>query len=267
MSFWQSSTIVNRYKRSVLILLTLFCLIPLGRFYLDIIRFPYKAYYYPLDELATDDKVYVYTSSMTGEQGKHPDEVWRYHLARQHGQSYLYAKSYAPDHRLNQFQKEHIVKNGSIVEALSLYEYGPGHPPIAIQADIAYGNHFIWEDHKDKILFYKISFTDIGTPDAHTSLIRNIYTPTKTKVRFDGKWQDAIIIKSKELISSFEDGYIEMEMLTEEVYIKGIGKVSYEKKIDGQTVLSYSLKEILSPMAYELKYGPLLDPKLSDISS
>ncbi len=229
----------------------------------DVTYGPIKKYYFPVEKLAEGPRVYIYKSELPD----HPDDIWLFNTIQDGNRLYLEAKNYDSRHRLVQHQIEQIVSTGSVLSALSLYSYDSTDVAQITDVEIEAPNIFSWNEHKDEVLVYKVSYDDYAEEGAHTRLIRNRYSPRATKLQYGSKLLDGLSISTKELIESYKEGYIEIEMTSEEQYVEGIGRISYQKVLDGKLILSYKLKAFMPLAEYEALYGPLKDPILARVSS
>ncbi len=212
-----------------------------------------KDYFFPYKLLSEGPKIYIYESDIDN----HPDEVWLHRLVEKHSGTFVESFLFDSDNKLRQFAVEHIVDNGSLLDTLLFVDYDSSGIAHITNTRIEYPNMYMWDTHPNELVFFKLSYDEQDEPNAHTTLIRNRYSPSDTLINYRDSIYKAVQVHTKELVSSYKEGYIEIQMETTELFVKDIGKVSYRKTYDGRSILSYRLKAIMSPKNYVRRYGPL----------
>ena len=231
---------MNRYQTAIYCLLSmlLFCLLYSCN---TNQKRNIKAYYLPLEELS-EGKVYEYHPIHNDSL---PPFYWYFRLFKQRERTILTSTYYDYKFEIQQLNKEEIVKNGVILNELSLYGTDTltgKQTPHSVRVE--WDNAFPFEvsDSTDAFL-YKIYWTDVDNPQQKIRLIRNKHFMGDATYTYQGRQVDCVRFLVKELLEIEEVGFQELTYTGTELYAKDIGLVYFNKKIDGAIVQEYELAE------------------------
>ncbi len=213
-----------------------------------------RAYYYPLDGLGGDGKVYCYESSINEQD---PPFYWHLQTLEEDGKTYLQGTYY--DHRFLPFQyfKEEVFSNGTKLRDFRLYEYDSLGQQYEVPVDIEGGNVFPFR-LKDSlaVLYTKLSWKNTLDPatgkpvppeeQATTTLIRNRQYAGDTTYTVQGQSYQAVHFYVRELIDVESEGHIEQEYDGGEIYARDLGLVFFVKNVTPEFKIAYRLQKVIT---------------------
>ncbi|MCP3929918.1 MAG: hypothetical protein GY705_12555 [Bacteroidetes bacterium] len=200
-----------------------------------------EAYYFPLEELEKG-KVYEYRPI---NNDSFPLNFWHYHSVIEEDSRKLEGVFYNQEFIPQQFFREERVSNGMLLDEYRILVRDSLENQEQIPVEILSGSVFPFTlNDTNSVFLYHIKWTDIDKPDAFTTLIKNRRYKGKTSFFFKGVEYDCIEFEVKELIERYEEGYLEHEFMSTEIYAKGLGLVYNKKVINDVTTLEYELANI-----------------------
>ena len=203
-----------------------------------------KAYYFPLEDLK-EGKIYEYQAVGTDSLAPF---FWHFKTIEEAGVTYLTSQYLDHNLTVQQFTKEEVVNNGTLLTDFFLYAKDtiteePIQNPVSIEAN----NVFPFEvsDSTSTFLF-KLYWTDYLNPKQKIRLIRNRHFMGDATYSFRGKEVDCIRFFTKELLEVEEEGFQELQYNGTELYAKNIGLIYFKKEIAENIVQEYELVDIRS---------------------
>lgn len=210
-----------------------------------------KEYYFPLDELS-EGKVYEYH---TVNNDSFPPFYWYYRTIEQEGTSYLTGQYYDAEFVPQQFFREEIISNGTLLNDYYLYETDTTGKQVQIPVEILSNTVFPFEvKDSSGIFLYKIKWAEYENPSNTMTLIRNRRFMGDDTYSYKGKKYDCVQFFLKELFDSQAEGHLEHQFQGKELYAKGIGLVYYIKKVSDILTLEYELRDIYDMKTFERKF-------------
>ena len=212
-------------------------------------------FYYPLDELK-DGLVYEYA---------HPsfDSVAHffnyYKTIEADGKVLFLGMQYNYLAEPQQLTVEEKVSNGMLLKESSLYQYDSTGRQFTIPVKVEVGSVFPFEVRDSGGIFvYNVIWHNPVDSSKFIRLIRNRRYTGDTTFVFEGQSHPAVKFNVREHVESFDDGFLEHEFNTLEIYAKGIGLVYYRKDITDDLTITYALKERFSMEVLEERLGKKL---------
>ncbi len=201
-----------------------------------------KAYYFPLEDLK-EGKIYEYQAVGTDSIAPF---YWHFQTVQKGENTYLISQYFDHNFRLQQFTKEEIVKNGTLLTDFFLYAVDTiTGQQVQYPVNIEANNAFPFEvgDSTGTFLF-KLYWTDYLNPNQKIRLIRNRYFMGDATYSFNGKEIDCVRFYTKELLEIEEEGFQELQYDGIELYAKNIGLIYFKKEIAKNIVQEYELATI-----------------------
>ncbi|MEZ4943077.1 MAG: hypothetical protein R3D58_19545 [Saprospiraceae bacterium] len=233
----QPINMVTPQRRTVLFCLAVFLTIAL--FSCDSGKRDIRAYYFPVDSLATG-QVYAYVS----EEGATEDRrYWYYQTFKSDSGTFLVGTQYDRFFEVNQIVREKIVENGALARESFLYEPDTATgKSVAIRTVIESANLFPFQVTDSLGVFlYRIKYSPPSEPDATIYLIRNRrYLGDGPEFAFEGKAYPTIRFGIREAIGHSAEGAAEIEGQGEEWYARGLGLVHYRKSFGAEGNIRYT---------------------------
>lgn len=196
-----------------------------------------KSYYYPIQDWNAP-KEYVYKSLL---QPNAPREIWRYTTELKEGKTFLIAENGDFAGRILQRNREEIVKSGSILKSLELFQYDSLGNQSQIDVQITGNNVFPFaEVDSTVVFFYKVEW--FQPQDS----LKIILTRNRRFKRFDRYVLNdieypTVVFELRELLQTDQEGLTESQWVGEEHYAQGIGLCYYQKKISQDLEIAYEL--------------------------
>lgn len=217
------------------------------------IKFNLKEYYLPYKELK-EGLVYEYQAV---NKDSVPPFYWYYKSFDSVGDWTLTGTSYDYNYQVEQFVKEEIVSNGTLVNTFRLYEYQPNSDyAIPVDATIESPSMFPFEmSDTNSIILFKMHWQESIDSLMTNTIIRNRRFRGYTDFEYKGKVVDCIEIEMKEEIEldHKEEGVRNYRPISKEIYAKGIGLVYYKKWLSSEMFLEYALRDRYSMEEFEKK--------------
>ena len=200
-----------------------------------------KGYYFPIDELQGDGKVYEYES--TGEINL-PTFYWHYKTIKENGTIFLLCDYY--DNNFNIFQtfKEEIVSNGVLITDYKIIERDTSGNEYPAQATINSGATFpFFVTDSTEAFVFNVFWKNPRDTTKTITLIKNRRYLRDGEYEYDGKKYESVEFFVKNLVDDFQEGHIEEGFTEKEIYAKGLGLVYFEKTIEDFT-MKYKLSTV-----------------------
>lgn len=214
---------------------------------------PYKAFYFPFEEML-EGQVYEYVStSAIGDTII--TEYWAYKSTNDEKGWQLMGTYYDSYFQVRQYFRETIHQTGSLMEDYFLYQPDSNGVNQRYDADLKAPNGFpfVLKD-TNSILLFDLQWTFSEDPLHRVSLTRNRQYRERSTFSFQGKQRPAILFDLKERIDDEQEGHLEKEYNGLEIYAKGLGLVYYRKDFDENIVMEYQLKEVYTMAQFEEKF-------------
>lgn len=209
-------------------------------------------YYFPIDDLK-DGLVYEY---------QHPtfDSVapfYHYYRNVKSGDSlFLVGMQYNYLFEPQQLTVEEKISNGMLLTESILYQNDGEGKQVAMPMEIEVGSVFPFEVRDSQGVFvYNVKWHDAVDSSQFTRLIRNRSFAGDTSFIFKEKTYPAVNFLVREKVESFDEGFVEHEFNTFEIYAQSLGLVYYRKEVTPQLVIEYRLADTYPMSALEEKFG------------
>lgn len=206
-----------------------------------------RDYYFPLKQIQ-EGLVYEFQPVNNDSLGP---VFWYFRSFLRGENKYLSSTYYEQDLIPLQQLKEAIVHNGILLEEMILLERDtlPGNRQTRIPVVVEAGNTFPFQVREGGGVFlYRIHWTSPADTTARYTLIKNRRFAGDTTIVFQGKTHPAVQFHLRELFAFDQNGVLETEYDSKEIYAKDIGLVYYRKDISEGVVLEYRLADCY-PMA------------------
>ncbi len=205
-----------------------------------------SSYYFPIEELMNNGKVYEYRMADNDSIAPH---YWYYIVLDTDSGKFLINNYYDYAYVNRQYVREEIVGNGVLAsEYIFLQIDQEQQKSQALYAEITKNNAFPFSVNEDGGLFQmELTFKDPNDPKEDVRLIRSRKYIKDTIYTFQGKDLPAIRfdVYEKREFTHPEKGDFDKTTTREEIYAQGIGLVSNKYKI-GDVNTEYVLKDIYS---------------------
>lgn len=211
-------------------------------------------FYFPVENLA-EGLVYEY---------RHPTDSMApfYHYFRnvKSGDSlFLVGMRYNHEFEPEQLTTEEKISNGMLLTQSILYQKDSLGKQVSVPMEIKVGSVFPFEVRDSGGVFiYNVKFTDFSEPEKFTTLIRNRSFAGDTSYVFEGRGVPAIKMNVREKVESYDEGFVEHEFNTLEIYAEDIGLVYYRKDITPDLVIEHKLMNRYPMSVLEEKFGKTL---------
>ena len=172
---------------------------------------------------------------------------------------YLTAQIYNEQFEVQQFSREEIVQNGVMQKANYIFETDSLGNQTRVDGQILAGNAFPFVADKNTVFLMKIKWVYNVEPESSVTLIRNRQYKGKTTYPYEGKDQECIKIGIHELLTSTENGDLEVQYFGEEIYAKNIGLVYYKKVLNDDFAIEYELKDRYPMAVFQDKFKTSLE--------
>ncbi len=210
-----------------------------------------KAYYFPIDDL---QKAKVYEYKSIGKDSLAP-YYWFYRTIKTDTAQYFTGQFYNQDFIPEQFFREEIVENGSILDYYLLFETDSTGFQRQNRVEVLAANVFPFEIKDSSIVYlYKVKWSELDNPAANNTLIKNRRFVGYTEYNHKGKSIPAVEFLVDEAIDNYNEGHFEAEFKGKEIYGKNIGLVYFKKVISEGLVLEYKLTDIYDMKGLEQKF-------------
>ena len=212
---------------------------------------PYKAYYFPYEEL-TEGLIYEY-SAVNGDSLS--TEYWFYKSIENEEGWHLTGTYYDAYYQVRQFFREDMHPSGSIMADYFLYQPDSNGTNQRFEAELKAPNGFPFElKDTNSILLFDLQWTFSENPVHRISLTRNRQYRERQSFSFQGERLPAVIFDLRERVDDEREGHLVKEYTGTEIYAKGIGLVYYRKDLDQNIVMEYQLNDIYSMATFEEKF-------------
>lgn len=214
-----------------------------------------SSFYFPVEKLA-DGMVYEY---------RHPADSLApfYHYFRnvKSGDSlFLVGMRYNHLFEPEQFSTEEKISNGMLLTQSVLYQKDSLEKQISMPMEIKVGSVFPFEVRDSGGVFvYNVKWHDADDPEKFTNLIRNRSFAGDTTYVFNGKGAPAVKMAVREKVESYDNGFIEHEFNTLEIYAENIGLVYFRKEVTPDLIIEYQLVDRYPMSVLEAKFGKVLN--------
>ncbi len=199
-----------------------------------------RAYYFPMKEL-TEGLVYEYRPV---EDDSLPVMYWYYRSFIYPDSVFLAGTKYGDNLLPEQFTREEMVSNGMLTIDTYIYELdslGTQHQvPVEIQA----GSSYPFEVGEESGVFlHRLQWRSKVDPAVSFEVVKNRRFGGDTTVVWNGQEQEAIYLTVKEAIEQNAEGTLSLESDGQEVYVKNVGLVYFDKVFDNGFRVAYRLAE------------------------
>lgn len=197
-----------------------------------------RNYYFPLKQL-TEGLVYEYRAvdSLT-------PAYWYYRSILGKEGAFLTGTYYEQELEPLQMAREEMVVNGMLLRDLRLYSADVAGLSRTTAVQIEHGNVFPFQVTDSLGVFlYKVSWTD--EEGQQITLTRNRRFVGDTSFHFEGRTWPGVVFSLMESIELDHprQGYFEQQLQGSEGYAKGLGLFFYGKAPQGQTPITFSLRD------------------------
>lgn len=211
-------------------------------------------YYYPIDELLKEGKVYEYKSDNLNIASS----FWYYKAERRNDTTYLTGQNLNQLMQPEQITVERKTGNGMVLKSNRIFLRDSSGNVSTIPVNILEKNLFPFSvTDTNGIFLYKVKWNTDSL--RHTTVTRNRRFLGYAEIPFDGKNVRCAKFELKELIEDFKDGYIEYPFKGVEYYGEHVGLVKYEKILNADMKLSYQLNKIYSKAEFEKKFNTKIE--------
>ena len=151
--------------------------------------------------------------------------------------------------------REERVSNGMLLAEYYLYENDSTGRQVQTPVEIEGGNVFSFEPpNPNTVLYSKVRFSSLSTPNTITSLVRNRQFRSDTTYSYGGKTYDAAVFYVRDLVDVEDQGHVEQEFDGTEIYAKGLGLVYFKKNVTQSFITEYKLADRYTLVEFEGKF-------------
>ncbi len=203
-----------------------------------------RPYFFPLDELEQEGKVYIW---MPVADSLQPPFVYYYKAERDSAGRLWFIRAYF-DYQLQPFQinREKVVANGVKLVESRLFDRDTAGRLVEVPVEVEYGNVFPFEaGPRPGVLLTRMSWRLPFDTATTMTLVRNRQFAGDTTWTFGSRTYDAVRFAVRELIDNVREGHLEYEYPGEEIYARGLGMVWFRKEVDDELTIEYRLDDIL----------------------
>jgi hypothetical protein len=213
-----------------------------------------QSYYFPLEQLSKEAKVYEYEYRMRDTTFK---MYWYYQSLIQHDSIYLVGTCYNQNFEQLMVMREERVKNG--MKLIDMYFYTTDKSGYAVrkQVEIEGGAAFPFEAKDSNSIFINIiKYKDVKDSTRQTTLTRNRRFLRHTFYDFQGKKRDAVEFEMKEeqAESDTKRGGIAFVSKITEIYAENIGLIYTKRYRSNSEFIESRLLDIYTMSALEEKF-------------
>ena len=211
-----------------------------------------ESYYFPIQKLG-DGLVYEYRNP------QHDSVAPFYHYFRnvkKRDSIFLVGMQYNYLFEPQQLTVEEKISNGMLLTESILYQNDSIGKQISMPMEIEVGSVFPFElKSKDGVFVYNVKWHDAVDSSQFTRLIRNRSYVSDTSFVFEGRGYPAVNFLVREKVESFDEGFVEHEFNTYEIYAESLGLVYYRKEVSPQLIIEYRLADTYPMSVLESKFG------------
>lgn len=192
-----------------------------------------KKYYFPIQSLK-EGMVYEYKSLVHDSLAP---EYWYYKTIESDSGTFLVGQFIDPDGSVRQYFREEFVGNGILLRDCILFLPDSLGKLKKVPVQISFPNVFLFEVKDSlEVLLYKIQYREPEFKNRMTTLIRNRRYMGNTTFPLGNEEVDCVVFEIKDIVDTEEEGHLELELDGVELYGKGIGRIYYQQRIDGQVI-------------------------------
>ena len=214
-----------------------------------------ESFYFPIQKLG-DGLVYEYRNP------QHDSVAPFYHYFRnvKKGDSiFLVGMQYNYLFEPQQLTVEEKISNGMLLTESILYQNDSTGKQVAMPMEIEVGSVFPFKIKDENGVFvYNVKWHEATDSSKFTRLIRNRSYVSDTSFVFEGRGHPAVKFLVREKVESFDEGFVEHEFNTHEIYAESLGLVYYRKEVTPQLVIEYQLTDTYPMSDLEAKFGKQL---------
>jgi hypothetical protein len=213
-----------------------------------------RAYYFPLEALNKEAKVYEYQYQLGDSTFK---MYWYYQAILQNDSIYFVSTGYNQRFEQMMLMREQRVKNG--MKLIDMYFYATNKAGYSIRnpVDIKGGAVFPFEVQDSNSVFINIiHYKDVNDSTLETTLTRNRRFLHDTKYTFKNKQYAAVAFEMKEEQAENDPkrGGIAPVYKIQEIYAKDIGLIYTKRWLTDSVFIECRLLDIYTMKALEDKY-------------
>jgi len=187
-----------------------------------------------------------------------PAEYWYFRKLAQDSSIYFTGQYFDHTFTPRQIFNGTIESNGLIFRDYFLYEYDSLGNAISNPAEIIASNSFPFGKlDSTSVFLHQLKWQNPTEeyPDAYVEVIRKRQMTGKGNYNYKNKKYDCVEFLINEKVSDFNDGHLEPEYKTFELYGKNLGMIYYRKEINENFVLEYELRDTFSMKRFEEKFS------------
>jgi hypothetical protein len=213
-----------------------------------------RAYYFPMKDL-TEGLVYEYRPV---EDDSLPVVYWYYRSFVYPDSVFLTGTKYGENLLPEQFTREELVGNGMLTVATYIYELDSLGNQYQAPVDILAGSSYPFEVSEDGGVFlHSLQWRSKVDPAVSFEVVKNRRFGGDTTLVWDGKKQEAIYLNVREAIDQNAEGTLSLESEGQEVYVKNVGLVYFDKEFESGFRVAYRLADRYDMDVLEEKFTEL----------
>lgn len=197
-----------------------------------------RAYYFPMKDL-TEGLVYEYRPVSDDSL---PIVYWYYRSFVYPDSVFLTGTKYGSNLLPEQFTREEMVDNGMLTVGSYIYELDSLGSQYQVPVDILAGSSYPFEVNEEGGVFlHRLQWRSKVDPVVSFEVVKNRRFGGDTTIVWEGKKQDAIYLDVREAIDQNAEGTLSLESEGQEVYVKNVGLVYFDKAFDNGFGVAYRL--------------------------
>ncbi len=213
-----------------------------------------RAYYFPLRDLE-DGLVYEYQPV---DNDTLPPIYWYYRSFLYPDSIFLTGTRYSRDLLPEQFTREELVANGMLTVDSYVYELDSTGRQQQVPVEVVAGSSFPFEVAEEGGLFlHRLKWTSEVDPMVSYEVVKNRRFGGDTTFVWQGRRRGAVYLTLREAIDQRAEGVLSLESEGEEVYVRDIGLVYFEKRFSEGFKVAYRLSDRYPMEVLEEKFKAL----------
>ncbi len=213
-----------------------------------------RAYYFPLKDLE-DGVVYEYQPV---DNDTLPPIYWYYRSFIYPDSVFLTGTRYSRELLPEQFTREEVVANGMLTVDSYVYELDSLGKQHQVPMEIVAGSSYPFEVMEGGGLFlHHLKWASQVDPVVSYEVVKNRRFGGDTTFVWQGRQRDAVYLTLREAIDQRAEGVLSLESEGEEVYVREVGLVYFEKRFSEGFQVAYRLVDRYPMEVLEEKFSKI----------
>lgn len=195
-----------------------------------------QKYFYPLEKMTGNGQEYRYSSDIDPNA---PPEIWIHKFI---SPDIFESTNVDSEGKMILRQKDKVVSNGVMMDSMILSGHLPDTTPTLINVKVLKPNRFSFSNDT---LNYVTQLDWVQTEnDLHIVLNRNRKVDSFLEYEWQGKKYKAVKLYVYDTLETEQTGWSKTEWRGYEIFAEGLGLVHYERQVNKNMRISYSLSSV-----------------------